>query len=35
MLVFMCTWGKENITMRQSQGEDIVLLEDESPEDLE
>ncbi|KWX73562.1 winged helix-turn-helix transcriptional regulator [Paenibacillus jilunlii] len=31
----MCTWGKENIKMRQSQGEDIVLLEDESPEDLE
>ncbi|MNI34107.1 putative HTH-type transcriptional regulator YtcD [compost metagenome] len=31
----MCTWGKENITRRQRQGEDIVLLEDESPEDLE
>ncbi|GGF95976.1 transcriptional regulator [Paenibacillus albidus] len=29
----MCTWGKENIKMRQWQGEDIVLLEDESPED--
>ena len=31
----MCTWGKENIKMRQCQGEDIVLLEDESPEDFE
>ncbi|MEK5234786.1 helix-turn-helix domain-containing protein [Paenibacillus sp. FSL L8-0470] len=26
----MCTWGKENIKMRQRQGEDIVLLEDKS-----
>ncbi|MBW7474798.1 helix-turn-helix transcriptional regulator [Paenibacillus oenotherae] len=23
----MCSWGKENIKMRQQQGEDIVLLE--------
>ncbi|UQZ34816.1 MarR family transcriptional regulator [Paenibacillus sp. PK3_47] len=25
----MCTWGKENIQLRQQQGEEIVLLEDE------
>ncbi|WP_438496392.1 winged helix-turn-helix transcriptional regulator [Paenibacillus sp. IHBB 3054] len=31
----MCTWGKENIKMRQRQGEDIVLLEDKSPEHFE
>ncbi|MEK4062476.1 MULTISPECIES: winged helix-turn-helix transcriptional regulator [Paenibacillus] len=31
----MCTWGKENIKMRQRQGEDIVLLEDKPPEHFE
>jgi DNA-binding HxlR family transcriptional regulator len=31
----MCTWGKENIKMRQRQGEDIILLEDKSPEHFE
>ncbi|AIQ66945.1 winged helix-turn-helix transcriptional regulator [Paenibacillus graminis] len=31
----MCTWGKENIKRRQCQGEDIVLLEDESMGDFE
>jgi len=24
----MCSWGKENIKMRQQQGEEIILLED-------
>lgn len=31
----MCAWGKENIKIRQQQGEDIVLLEDMSPENFE
>ncbi|MDY8025164.1 helix-turn-helix domain-containing protein [Paenibacillus polymyxa] len=31
----MCSWGRENIQIRQQQGEDIVLLEDKSPEDFE
>jgi DNA-binding HxlR family transcriptional regulator len=26
----MCSWGKANITMRQQQGESIVLLENSS-----
>ncbi|ASA25766.1 winged helix-turn-helix transcriptional regulator [Paenibacillus donghaensis] len=30
----MCTWGKENIKMRQLQGEDILLLEEKLPEDV-
>ncbi|MGF9905697.1 winged helix-turn-helix transcriptional regulator [Brevibacillus porteri] len=30
----MCSWGKENIKRRQQQGEDIILLEDKSPEDF-
>ncbi|MFF2014667.1 winged helix-turn-helix transcriptional regulator [Paenibacillus sp. NPDC058177] len=28
----MCSWGKENIQMRQQQGEDIVLLEEMLPD---
>ncbi|MNJ03666.1 putative HTH-type transcriptional regulator YtcD [compost metagenome] len=31
----MCSWGKENIKMRQQQGENIVLLEDTPRESLE
>ncbi|MNW07307.1 HxlR-like helix-turn-helix [compost metagenome] len=31
----MCSWGKENIKMRQQQGEDIVLLEDKPQESFE
>lgn len=31
----MCAWGKENIKMRQQQGENIVLLEAEPQESLE
>lgn len=31
----MCTWGKENIKMRQQQGEEIVLLEDEVSEKID
>lgn len=26
----MCSWGRENIRIRQQQGEDIVLLEDQA-----
>ncbi|WP_236344040.1 winged helix-turn-helix transcriptional regulator [Paenibacillus plantiphilus] len=29
----MCSWGKENIKMRQQQGENIVLLEDKPQEE--
>lgn len=29
----MCTWGKENIKLRQQRGENIVLLEDEDQEE--
>jgi DNA-binding HxlR family transcriptional regulator len=28
MIDAMCSWGRENIKMRQQQGEDIVLLQD-------
>ncbi|MFB6366038.1 winged helix-turn-helix transcriptional regulator [Paenibacillus elgii] len=31
----MCSWGKENIKIRQQQGEDIVLLEDKTPGNFE
>jgi len=31
----MCSWGKENIKLRQQQGEEIVLLEDKLPENIE
>jgi len=31
----MCSWGKENIKLRQQQGEEIVLLEDKLPENFE
>lgn len=33
----MCSWGKENFQIRQQRGEDIVLLEEMSPDngDLE
>jgi len=27
----MCSWGKENIKIRQRRGEEIVLLEDTCP----
>ncbi|MFS0858672.1 winged helix-turn-helix transcriptional regulator [Paenibacillus taichungensis] len=27
----MCTWGRENISLRQQQGEDIILLENQEP----
>ncbi|NUU77765.1 winged helix-turn-helix transcriptional regulator [Paenibacillus xylanilyticus] len=27
----MCGWGRENIALRQQQGEDIVLLENKEP----
>jgi DNA-binding HxlR family transcriptional regulator len=31
----MCSWGKENIQIRQQRGEDIVLLEDTIQEKVE
>jgi DNA-binding HxlR family transcriptional regulator len=31
----MCSWGKENIQIRQQQGEEIVLLEDKPPGNFE
>ncbi|SEU27713.1 helix-turn-helix domain-containing protein [Paenibacillus sp. NFR01] len=31
----MCAWGQENIKRRQQQGEEIVLLEGTSPENVE
>ncbi|MBY0083930.1 MULTISPECIES: helix-turn-helix domain-containing protein [Brevibacillus] len=30
----MCSWGKENIKRRQQQGEDIILLENKSLENV-
>lgn len=29
----MCSWGRANITIRQQQGEDVVLLETNSNEE--
>lgn len=28
----MCTWGRDNIALRQQRGEDVVLLENNQPE---
>jgi len=30
----MCTWGRENIALRQQRGEDIVLLSDDNNDEV-